>query len=151
MKKTLRLNLTDTVCKENVDYVLFYLSSFKKEIPEFIVYLWYLPDEYTDFDIIKLKQTHRVEFDLLEVSFNVIKNYEEFCWYDVINEEHQTLFEKYKFRSTYKNREDIIISLMEFKQMITFEYNRLNGKNGQQKTSSDNWKSKLASRKQLNN
>jgi len=139
-KKILRLKLNDFINSDIEDNVISFLKMIKSNAANFIVHLWY-DKNIKQSDLDKFKERYGNDIKEIEMYFYIINSHEIPAWYDIISEPDVNLLSHYKFRFICKNKNDIIKSLLEFNNLIKFEYSKNIGyKNAK---NSDNWLNRL--------
>jgi hypothetical protein len=103
------------------DIVIHFLYMMKETTPTFMVHCWYENVDVRQEDLSKFKTKYSEYLDKIEMSFYSLNSHEHAVWYDIINIKDESLLSHYKFRSTYKNPDDIISCILEFNSVIKFD------------------------------
>ena len=125
--KTLRMSLHDIAGKDTEEDIIYILNTIKECTKfDFCIDMWYLEKSITDCVLNEFKKMFICKLPNIEIDFKHLNGYEEFVWYDVINEKDLHLFKKFKFRSTYPSYEYLATALLEFNNFVK-NYHSRNG------------------------
>lgn len=141
-KKVLRLKLTDFLCKDVEEDVMYFLEQSSKELQfELRIYMWYIEKICNLNDISRFKEKYKSLIVPLNIQINYINGYEETVWYDIISKNESSLLKKFKFRSLYSDCNEIPGCIIEFSNFAkSYGYNRYGTRNNKNMY---NWVSKM--------
>jgi len=127
IKKILRLKIADFLGSEIEDNVMSFLQMVRIGTPTFTVVLWYITGDIDKESLLEFRKKYKEEIETLELDIMELKGIEQSVWYDIIHTDDVLELSRYKFRSIYENKNDIINCIMEFNSMIKFDTKKNTG------------------------
>ena len=127
IKKVLRLKITDFLDSEIEDSVMSFLQMIRNGTPTFTVVLWYITGDIDKESLLEFRKKYKEQIETLELNIMELKGIEQSVWYDIIHIDDALELSRYKFRSIYEDKNDIINCIMEFNSMIKFDTKKNTG------------------------
>lgn len=121
IKKVLRLKITDFLNSDIEGNVMSFLQMVRNGTPTFTVVLWYIRGDIDSESLLEFRKKYKEQIETLELNIMELQGIEQSVWYDIIHTDDALELSRYKFRSMYENKNDIINCIMEFNSMIKFD------------------------------